>query len=236
MSSGWRIPRKSSSVFLGATVFSAQGLEFSWTTFRPRAGIPQQPGSSLPASWLNSGGDKCSWPGPPNKQISVCVCVEGGGKEPGTQERICKYSWAPKVCYGLSPSTWVSQVLRAPVSLLTRRSYGPPSLSALWREEGQLMKRKRQALGWGVHCNHRSWTSPYDGYQVGPSWGAEREGGRAGARREGPGLPAPPPGSGPPGRQADKGCSLQAQQSIWNQSCCGTSHPPPPAAPVASSL
>lgn len=77
------------------------------------------------------------------------------------------------------------------------------------------MKRRKllHSKAWdGVGiANHLSWTSPHGGYQVGTSWDTEQKRDRAGARREGPGLPAPPPGPGPPGRQADKGCSLQAQ-------------------------
>lgn len=76
VSSGRRIPRKSSSVFLGATVFSAQGLEFSWTTSRPRAGIPHQPGSSqLAQQWW--GQLLLAWA---PQQADFCMCVRREGE------------------------------------------------------------------------------------------------------------------------------------------------------------
>lgn len=154
--------------------------------------------------------------GPPTSRFRR-VCAEGG-----LQDLICKHSWAPKVWRQLCLCLGSQVHLCASVSLPTRRSY---RLLTYLPQGGRSFCISGLGMEWalpGIQAEHL--LGPERSTKKIPAGGLSRGGAGWEVREE---VQDP---------QADKACSLHTEQSIWNQSCCGASHPPPPAAPVASSL
>ena len=154
--------------------------------------------------------------GPPTSRFRR-VCAEGE-----LQDLICKHSWAPKVWRQLCLCLGSQVHLCASVSLPTRRSY---RLLTYLPQGGRSFCISGLGMEWalpGIQAEHL--LGPERSTKKIPAGGLSRGGAGWEVREE---VQDP---------QADKACSLHTEQSIWNQSCCGASHPPPPAAPVASSL
>lgn len=141
------------SSFRGATVFCAQGLEFSWTTFCPRAGIPHQPSCQLAEQWW--GQVLLAW-APQQADLGMCVWREGGSSQELKNSSVNTVGLQKSAMVSLLQLGFLKSFSVPQFPCLQGEAMDPPhprpNLSALWREEGQLMKRKLQALGWGVHC------------------------------------------------------------------------------------